>query len=181
MDGTNWSALGSGILWGADFFPYSAGVHALVAVGTDLYAAGYFFTAGGIGIAGIARWDGTKWWAIGSGVNGRVRALAADEHGHLFVGGDFTIAGGKVSPFIAQVNLVPEGGLVQNARLENGQVVLDLMGQAGRTYAVQRATDAGFTQDVTTLLVTNAPVGCRFTFTGNSSPGVEAFYRLLKQ
>jgi hypothetical protein len=53
----------------------------------------------------IAKWDGSAWSALGSGVNSWVSALAADGAGHLFVGGDFSLAGTNVSPHIAQANL----------------------------------------------------------------------------
>ena len=41
----------------------------------------------------IARWDGSSWSALGSGVNGYVTALAMLGN-DLFVGGGFTTAGG---------------------------------------------------------------------------------------
>ena len=56
----------------------------------------------------IAKWNGSAWSALGSGMDGTVNAVAADEAEHLFVGGGFTVAGTIASPFIAQANL--EGG-----------------------------------------------------------------------
>jgi hypothetical protein len=54
----------------------------------------------------IAAWNWSAWSALGSGVTGgEVKALAADGVGHLFVGGDFLLAGTNVSPNIAQANL----------------------------------------------------------------------------
>src|ERR1035438_1189762 len=73
--------------------------------GTNLYAGGYFITAGGVTANFIAKWDGSAWSALGSGMNNQVRALAADGAGHLFVGGDFSLAGTNVSAYIAQANL----------------------------------------------------------------------------
>ena len=113
-DGTAWSALGSGMddpWWGPS-------VNALAVSGTDLYAGGYFSTAGGLPANYIAKWNGSSWSALGSGMDGRVRALVADGAGHLFVGGDFYFAGTTLSPFIAQANVGPGvaggqfGGLV---------------------------------------------------------------------
>jgi hypothetical protein len=40
-----------------------------------------------------------------SAYGAHVYALALDPAGHLFVGGDFTYAGTKLSPFLAQANL----------------------------------------------------------------------------
>jgi hypothetical protein len=49
---------------------------------------------------GIAAWDGSLWSTMGSGVDGAVRALAVYEN-KLIVGGEFSTAGGKASPYLA--------------------------------------------------------------------------------
>ena len=97
-DGSAWSPLGLGI---------DNSVFGLAMSGTDLYAGGYFTTVGAFGVPAnyIARWDGSAWSALGSGMNGRVDALAADGAGHLFVGGEFSLAGTNVSPCITQANV----------------------------------------------------------------------------
>ena len=41
-----------------------------------LYAGGYFTTAGGVSVKYIAKWDGSSWSALGSGMNNHVFALA---------------------------------------------------------------------------------------------------------
>jgi len=106
-DGSVWSALGSGI--GGNNPYVNLGVKALAVSGTNLYAGGLFTTAGGVPANSIAKWDGSAWSALGSGVIGGlvpvVNALAADGVDHLFVGGNFYLAGTNVSPFIAQANL----------------------------------------------------------------------------
>jgi len=94
-DGSAWSALGSG----------TGPVSALAVSGTNLYAGGQFTTAGAVPANRIARWDGNAWAALGSGMNNSVLALAADGAGHLFVGGNFYLAGTNVSPYIAQANI----------------------------------------------------------------------------
>jgi hypothetical protein len=95
-NGSAWSVLGS-VMNGA--------VDALAVSGTNLYAGGQFTTAGGVTANYIAKWDGTAWSALGSGMNGSVNALAADGAGHLFVGGNFSLAGTNLSPCIAQANV----------------------------------------------------------------------------
>src|SRR5262245_55766850 len=49
------------------------------AVATDafgnLYVGGVFTTAGGVFATNIAKWNGSTWSAIGSGINGEVGAL----------------------------------------------------------------------------------------------------------
>ncbi len=101
-DGTNWSALGSGMSG-----MISPRVYALTLDGSgNLYAGGEFTTAGGVSANGIAMWDGSRWSALGSGMGGpdypRVEALALDGSGKLYAGGYFTTAGGKPSSFIAR-------------------------------------------------------------------------------
>jgi trimeric autotransporter adhesin len=49
----------------------------------------------------IAKWSGGTWSALGSGVNGEVRALAASGS-DLYAGGAFTEAGGNVASNIAR-------------------------------------------------------------------------------
>jgi hypothetical protein len=81
------------------------GVCALAVGGANLYVGGWFTNVGGVPANNITKWNGSAWSALGSGVNDVVRALAADGAGHLFVGGNFTLAGTNVSPHIAQANL----------------------------------------------------------------------------
>ena len=44
----------------------------------NLYAGGSFTSAGGVSAKNVAKWDGARWSALGSGMNGVVWALAAD-------------------------------------------------------------------------------------------------------
>ena len=67
---------------------------------------------------------------FGSGLNNVVRAAAADAADHLFVVGDFTLAGGNVSCYIAEAYLhglpIPPGGVMQRIRLAPGNVSADV-------------------------------------------------------
>jgi hypothetical protein len=71
-------------------------------------AGGFFTTAGGVSANRIARWNGSSWTALGSGVNeGTVTsiiALAVLPNGNLVAGGDFTTAGGVTANNIARWN-----------------------------------------------------------------------------
>jgi hypothetical protein len=75
----------------------------LAVSGGALYAGGNFTSAGGIAANRIAEWDGSSWSALGSGVNGTVRALAVSSD-TIYVGGYFTMAGGNAASCIAQWN-----------------------------------------------------------------------------
>ncbi|MGC8737777.1 MAG: InlB B-repeat-containing protein [Candidatus Hydrogenedens sp.] len=60
----------------------------------NIYAGGQFQYAGNVSANNIARWDGTNWHSLGTGINGPVYSLAVDETGRLYAGGSFTQAGG---------------------------------------------------------------------------------------
>jgi hypothetical protein len=75
-------------------------VFAMEEVGTDLYVAGRFATAGGIDAPNIARWDGRAWWSLAEGVDGPVHALAV-LGGRLYVGGTFNVAGQVAASHLA--------------------------------------------------------------------------------
>ena len=78
-------------------------VLALAVSGSDLYAGGQFTTAGGSPANHIAKWDGTQWSALGSGINSTVAGLAVVGN-NLYAGGYFDVAGGTTSHFITKWN-----------------------------------------------------------------------------
>jgi hypothetical protein len=55
----------------------------------DLYIGGSFSAAGNKKTKNIARWDGTSWNAVGTGVNFFVHSLAVGKDGILFAGGEY--------------------------------------------------------------------------------------------
>ena len=58
-----------------------------------LCAGGDFTVAGGVGASRVAKWNGSSWSALGSGIsNGSVFALTFDNAGNLYVGGAFSLA-----------------------------------------------------------------------------------------
>jgi len=109
-NGSSWSALGSGIGGVSPPFGPSVSVYALAVSGSDLYAGGYFTTAGGSAATNIAKWNGSSWSALGSGISappgdlpGAVYELAVSGS-DLYAGGYFTTAGGSAANNIAKWN-----------------------------------------------------------------------------
>lgn len=96
-DGSDWSALGSGILGD----PGATQVGALALDGNNLYVGGRFTTAGGISASHIAKWDGSNWSAVGGGMNDSVTCLLVVGN-NLYAGGTFTTAGGVSANHIAK-------------------------------------------------------------------------------
>lgn len=89
-DGSAWHALGTGAAG------LGTAVQALV-MGPDgsIYAAGDFTSMGGVAnTANFAKWNGSSWSALGTGVNGPVVSLAVSADGGVFLTGSFTSAGG---------------------------------------------------------------------------------------
>lgn len=74
---------------------------ALDSVG-NVYIGGTFTGVGNISANYIAKWDGSTWSALGSGLNNNVNALAIDSNDHVYAGGVFTTAGGSSANRIAK-------------------------------------------------------------------------------
>jgi len=85
--GTTWTALGSGLNEGTDYY-----VNALAVNGTTLFVGGGFTTVAGstLTVNNIAKWDGANWSGLSqNGTDGTVNALVMMGT-TLFVGGSFT-------------------------------------------------------------------------------------------
>lgn len=95
-DGNTWSPLGGGVSGGSSTFGQVASLAFLP--NGDLVAGGTFTQAGGAPANRLARWNGTSWSPLGSGVDSRVVVLATLPAGQLAVGGEFNNAGGLPSP-----------------------------------------------------------------------------------
>ena len=94
----NWVSLNSGVP-GA-----SAIVWAAVIDGSgNLYIGGQFTVVGTLPANGIAKWNGSAWSALGTGMNSDVYALAVSGT-TLYAGGNFTTAAGASAKYIAQWN-----------------------------------------------------------------------------
>jgi hypothetical protein len=103
-DGSSWSALGGGDVYGSPdaLATYDDGG------GRALYAGGYSFAVASAAgpVEHLAKWDGSSWSALGSGVDGGVNALAVYDDGRgpaLYAGGYyFALAGSVVAHGIAR-------------------------------------------------------------------------------
>jgi hypothetical protein len=92
----DWTSLNPGIL-GVDNSVYRFAVDDR----GNMYVGGSFNVAGTLPANFIAKWDGTAWSALGSGMDGAVYALAVSGT-NLYAGGSFTNAGGVSARYIAR-------------------------------------------------------------------------------
>ncbi|MBU2051433.1 MAG: hypothetical protein KKH61_20990 [Gammaproteobacteria bacterium] len=73
-----------------------------VAPDGTLYAGGTFTVLNGVNANYIAKWDGTTWTALGTGLNSAVNGIAVAPNGDVYAVGDFTTAGGISRRYIAR-------------------------------------------------------------------------------
>lgn len=111
-DGASWSAIAGGM--GATTHDNPRVFSLLVTSPGNVYAGGWFESAGGVSVNRIAKWDGTSWSRLGSGVSGSipavdfesrdgaVYALATDGQGNIYAGGNFLQAGNVQANHIAK-------------------------------------------------------------------------------
>jgi hypothetical protein len=132
----NWISMGG--LIGAD-----GRVSAAVTDGLgNLYIRGNFRVVGNVVANGIAKWNGSNWSALGSGMNiaPSVYALAVSG-GTLYAGGAFAMAGGKGSAYAAEAVVVwPEfqSGPVRN---KDASMTLNLVSLPQTTSRLYAATN----------------------------------------
>ena len=136
-NGTSWSTFGTGL---------GGHVNVLAIDGSgNVYAGGSFAAAGGSSAHRIAKWNGTAWGRLNNGVEGqgvdaRVRALAVDGIGNVYVGGDFVIAGSVAANYIAKWDGTAWSAL--GTGLDSGVSALAVDG-SGNVYAAGGFRNAG--------------------------------------
>ena len=104
-NGQAWSPLGSGVSGATYQQPFVQCV--ATRPNGDLVIGGNFLVAGGVTCNGIARWNGSTWSAMGSGITGSfaaVMALVNLPNGDLVASGQFATMDGIVCNGIARWN-----------------------------------------------------------------------------
>ena len=106
----------------------SYGVQAIVFDSSgNLYAGGDFTSAGGAASTSyIARWNGSAWSALGSGMNDIIWALAFDSSWNLYAGGAFTTAGGAAANHIAKWDGNVWGALGSGTDSQIDKIAIDI-------------------------------------------------------
>ena len=70
----------------------------------NLYVGGTFTIAGGTSANNIAKWNGSTWSALGSGMDYPLNSIVFDSSDNLYAGGNFTTAGDTTANKIAKWN-----------------------------------------------------------------------------
>src|SRR5262249_16737999 len=137
-NGMAWSPLSSGIT-GA---PGATAVYAVAVMpGGDLVAAGSFTAAGGTAAGNIARWNGSSWQPLGTGIPGTVRALTTF-NGDLVAGGRFGVVGNNIATWTGS-SWTSLGSGLQGAIGPSGPVVDSLTAFGGALIAGGQFSLAG--------------------------------------
>ncbi len=79
--------------WDGRFFlpGINGAVNAIATNGVEIFVGGKFTAAGSVAARNIAKWKGTRWTSLGTGVSDAVNALTF-RGGVLYVGGALRIA-----------------------------------------------------------------------------------------
>jgi trimeric autotransporter adhesin len=138
-NGSTWTTVGNMTAGGTTRAIYALGVDG----NNYLYAGGRFEQVNSVTVNGIARWNGTSWSALSTGVSGgAIRALRVDSAGRLFAGGIFSSAGGVETHTIAYWNGLTwqtVGDIYGPAR---GTLYAMVMDGTGNLYVAGNASDA---------------------------------------
>lgn len=157
LDGGGWSDVNGGV--GREFLPT---VNSISTNGRLLYVGGAFDSIAGVPAQNIARFDGSTWSSLGSGVDNIVYETAASD-GRLYVAGAFTSAGDKPSIYFGiyydpllsvndrdrlapsfdlalAPNPISDGATLRFSTLRHGPVEIDLYDPLGRSVGTILAT-----------------------------------------
>ncbi len=188
-NGSTWSALGSALGDGVSvvdpfFNEFTSEVTAMTLRDNELFVSGTFTRAGDVPANGIARWNGTTWSALGSGIGGfsiapenasptrRVNALAISQN-FLYAGGTFTTAGSKPSPFLARYAL---GNPSPNTRpsIVAMSPITRQQGSAGSSATIATVADGETAAGNLRIVATTIPAGLTLTELGNTNGAITA-------
>ena len=101
-DGEKWTDVDGGLSANIPNTPPLLFPHQMIVFDGDLIVSGNFGKAGGQGVNGIAKWNGT-WSPMGEGFNNTVYGLGI-YNGELYAGGSFTASGSTPLDAIAKWN-----------------------------------------------------------------------------
>lgn len=116
-----WEGLGGGV---------NGTVTGIVTRGTDVFVGGdftfaYQLSGDSVRVNRIARWDGMTWHSLGTGLDDPVRDMTVVDD-YLYVGGDFSTAGGIRAPHLARWEVGLSTSMPDTEPLEAASISLDV-------------------------------------------------------
>jgi len=142
--------------------------------GSDLYAVAQLWR--GVAVeepppSQLYKWDGISWTEVGSTTDRAIHSLATLGDA-LYVGGSFSVAGGKASGNLAKVFLKGVPPLEKTTT----QATSHFRGMPAGGYQVDRTTDLITWENLATRYATETG---GIDFTDEAAPESRAFYRVL--
>ena len=171
-DGHTWSDMGS---------PFTSATALLEVVAGDdyLYVCGVFTNAGTTPALNIARWNGTHWFSLGSGLqapSGRLWADVLAVRGNkVCVAGKFDTAGGKPSYGFALWDEPPLPSILHARRLENGTFGFRIFGSRGQKVQTRSSDDLMNWSELNTHLIQDDPID---EVDNSATTAVQRFYHV---
>jgi large repetitive protein len=154
-------------------------------------------TAPGKEISRFPRGGTTKLKVVDLGASAPLKSLGVPTHGTVsnnlayifyvpFAGDNdndsftytVTNSAGCAKTGTINVTVAVASGEAQEVTWADGKPTVKFAGIPGYRYDVERATDADFTRDLTTVLTTNVPSGGLFIFVDDNPSPLQGFYRL---
>lgn len=154
----------------------------MAANGTNVYVGGYFTLAGTNSAKRIARWDGTSWSALSSGLSSGPDRLEPGD-GQIYVGGGFTTAGGKPSDGFAIWHETPVlRPDIVGIHFSGSDCLINFITQAGQEYYAERCNSLPSTNWYTfTNLICGFSGGIIVTDRLAAVNATNRFYRVRSQ
>ncbi len=128
-DGSSWQPMDQGV---SGLLAYN-GVLAFATYADELIIGGEFTQAGSVSASYVARWDGTAWKGLHTGISGDFVTALAVYGGSLYAGGRFSTAGGIPAASIARWNGTTWSSV--GSGLPVGDSVRDLLAFGGHLVA----------------------------------------------
>lgn len=105
-NGTNWSAVGSGLDYTSVFSSDTTvpSVNALAFIGNNICAGGIFNVSGSVSLGNLAVWNGSSWSSLGGQADDEVDAIWVASPNKVYVGGAFATIDNVPANAVAQWN-----------------------------------------------------------------------------
>ena len=154
-------------------------IYAMAAVGNQVYAGGSFSTINGVDAAGIAKWNGTAWEAVGTGVDGEVYAIAVNGN-NVYIGGSFSQAGDADALNIAVWNGNYWTNLAAGLDDGNGDATVNALAVSGTTVFAAGYFEMSDTNAMTNIAKWNgtawSPLGLGVNYTTTDPDDTQVAY-----